>query len=915
MFLIYLGLFVHILIRNRRWRFWLLAHLVATTSLAIIGILSAYHAEHTRQATHLEAIANLKVEQIERWLADRKVAGESLTPRQRTDFLYPFVLPWPVPTMTGETIVFRRTGNEVEYLNQLQRQAGDAGLRSLVEISGLPTASILSSEFNEGAVLPGVDYLGESVFAYTKKIHGTDWYLLTKIARSEIFSNIRTEIIWISAGWLSFLFGGFMLLRMIHHQEEQRINRSKQQAQEVELRALAFKESLLKAIPIAVFYKDRQGRYLGCNAVFSDVTGVTEAEIQGKTVFELWPGEMAAIYHEKDMALMEHPCLQRYESTLKSYNGQTRSVIYTKDVFRDEHGAVAGIIGTFIDITDSKNVERELNQYRLNLESTVAEQTHELQHKNAELILAIEQAEAASKIKSSFLANMSHEIRTPLNGIIGFSELLQRDLTETYQVQRINKVMAAAQHLLGLINDILDFSKIEANRLEIESTRFSLSDMLDNIASLVDAQAREKGLQWVMQIDKTLPDVLSGDPLRVKQILLNFASNAVKFTEQGKIELRVKNRGNVGEKVKIRFEVSDSGVGMDEKALSKLFQPFEQIDMSTTRKYGGTGLGLAISSKLAELMQGKVGVDSTLGRGSLFWFESDFLVPMEAIAPTISQIQSARHYPKRLSGCVLVVEDNPVNSDVAREILAGAGVTVVLAQHGQEALSCLDQHTFDLILMDMQMPVMDGIEATKAIRLREDGKTIPIVAMTANAFAEDRLKCLAAGMSDHLAKPITINSLLGIAAKWLQQPTEQAVFLEGDIPSGILPTGLNELAGLDVDLGLQSVSGKMHSYIRLLKKLLDYHGEDVEKIRVAYSESDWPAIKKLAHSIKGAGGTLGATELSTVAAMLEKAASVDQIDNMENIEETIKRFITEHQSLMDGLRNVLTNQESLNASK
>jgi PAS domain S-box-containing protein len=378
-------------------------------------------------------------------------------------------------------------------------------------------------------------------------------------------------------------------------------------------------------------------------------------------------------------------------------------------------------------------------------------------------------AEGANRAKSEFLANMSHEIRTPLNAIVGLNYLLRREGVTPQQALRLDKIDSAGQHLLSIINDILDLSKIEAGRVQIETTNFHLSAVLDAVQSIIAESARAKGLAVTVD-GNAVPLWLRGDPTRLRQALLNFAGNAVKFTEKGSISLNAKLIQDRGDDLQIRFSVTDTGIGLAPEQIPRLFQPFAQADMSTTRKYGGTGLGLAITSRLAELMQGECGVDSEKGVGSTFWFTAVLhrghgALPAAATeSPTTAEDLLRRHYR---GARVLLVEDNEVNREVALAMLHGVGLAVEEATDGLEAVAMAGASSYDLVLMDMQMPRMGGLEATRAIRLLAGWESRPILALTANAFDDDRLACKAAGMNDFVTKPMDVNALYSALLKWL----------------------------------------------------------------------------------------------------------------------------------------------------
>ncbi|MFM8333843.1 MAG: ATP-binding protein [Candidatus Methylumidiphilus sp.] len=521
------------------------------------------------------------------------------------------------------------------------------------------------------------------------------------------------------------------------------------------------------------------------------------------------------------------------------------------------------------DITDRKQTAAELELHRHHLEDLVRWRT-------AEMLAAKEAAEAANLAKSAFLANMSHEIRTPLNAVIGLTHLLRKQITDAKPQAQLAKVETAAQHLLSVINDILDLSKIEAGRLGLENTEFSPAQVIERACAMLAERAAAKRLRLVQHIDLAVPAQLHGDPLRLGQVLLNFISNAIKFSERGQISVRARLLEDDGVNVLLRLEVEDQGIGISPAQQQRLFQAFTQADDSTTRKYGGTGLGLVIAKRLADMMGGEVGLNSAPGVGSVFWMTARLRRLAEPAAPPAAAAQSpeqvlTQHY-RGLR--VLVAEDDPVNQEVACELLADIGLAVDVAADGAEAVARVAAGGYALVLMDLQMPVMDGFDATRAIRQLPKGKgMLPIVAMTANAFDENRQECLDAGLDDHVGKPVDPETLYATLLRWLS-PAAQPTVADRPAPDAAavaVPAMLASIAGLDAQTGLEHVGGKLPSYLRMLGLFLANHGKDAALLQAHLALGEMPEATRLAHTLKGVAATLGAEGLRLAALELEQA--------------------------------------------
>ncbi|HEX6734880.1 MAG TPA: response regulator [Azonexus sp.] len=508
-------------------------------------------------------------------------------------------------------------------------------------------------------------------------------------------------------------------------------------------------------------------------------------------------------------------------------------------------------------LEDQKRTADELAQHRHHLEELVGRRT-------AELAAAKEAAEIANRAKSLFLANMSHEIRTPMNAIVGLVHILQRAVADPAQRDKLDKIRESADHLLVVISDVLDISKIEAGKLQLEHIDFELPPLMDKVAALIRERAEAKGLELRIEPPPAEPRWLRGDPTRISQALLNYLGNAVKFTERGHIALACSVRPLGDGLSELRFEVRDTGIGIEPAAVERLFTAFEQADNSTTRMFGGTGLGLAITRRLAELMGGQAGVSSAPGAGSTFWFTARLqhgvqALPLPLAGPSPADVEQRL----RAAGAgrrVLLCDDNRINQEVARDLLEAVGLQVALAGDGAEALAVIAHESFDLVLMDMQMPVMDGLEATRRIRAKAELAALPVLAITANAFAEDRQACIDAGMNDFVVKPVDPEALYATLLRWLQPtaatpPAPDPQPAAGPDDNGLLPL-LAGIDGLDLDAALVVTRGSPQRLARLLRLFASGHAGDVASLRAALASGDRLAAERVAHGLKGIAGTL-----------------------------------------------------------
>ncbi len=564
------------------------------------------------------------------------------------------------------------------------------------------------------------------------------------------------------------------------------------------------------------------------------------------------------------------------------------------------------------EIEDRKKAEDALQKAHQGLENRVEERTAELKQSNDELKKAMVLAESASKAKSDFLANMSHEIRTPLNGIIGMSELALEGNLSYHDRETVQVISVEADSLLRIVNDILDFSKIEAGMMALEEIPFAIRILVEDLATSLSWQAEDKDLEVIIVIANDVSDRVVGDPGRLRQILMNLTDNALKFTQAGKIILQVEMASHQDDQVEIQFSVTDTGIGIAPDKQKTIFESFTQSDGSTTRKYGGTGLGTTISKQLVELMGGKITLESVVGEGSTFRFNVFF----KKTSDNKEAVRVCKKHTvvkdQREKAHILLVEDYPTNQQIALRHLEAAGYCVDLAENGRQAVQAFKRKVYDIILMDIQMPEMDGYQATDAIRKLE-GKSIkytrtPIIAMTAHALQGYKEKCLTAGMDDFITKPLKRKDLLTMARKWAPSGADPVVRLPYPEPEPEMEAEVEADQGstttehhfpeenppLDYDRAIEEFGGDEGFLLQVIDGFLTNLGAQTKIINQALRDNDTESIMREAHSIKGGAANLTAEDLASIASQLEQAAKVgvlhDGLVMVETLEAEIARL-------------------------
>lgn len=642
--------------------------------------------------------------------------------------------------------------------------------------------------------------------------------------------------------------------------------------------SLEMEAMLNHAIPIFL-------RGLGCATAAVLVCG--DGEVDGSAPVFILP--RAANRNQQLNDILARYCAKMPQLDLPALleTPQSGLYYYAWHLCDERQGAL--LLGRSTPLHQALQLEIAPLVYKLGHALNACRQFASLQATQQEMAQARDAAQAANRAKSNFLATMSHEIRTPLNAVINLSELLLESELTPRQRELVDGICQGGVSLFQLVNDVLDFSKIEAGKMEIQYSNVELRSLLEGVGNLFERQATQKGLQFGLSIAPDVPRMLSCDQTRLRQVLQNLLANAIKFTERGRVHMAIRMTEPNPAGRDLMFQIIDSGIGIRDEEQSKLFEEFHQMDPALNRRFGGSGLGLAIAARLVQMMDGAIGCQSRYGEGSTFWFTLPYQrLPQAATAPETS-------LPASLDGKILLVEDSPTNQMVASALLAKVGCQITVVDNGQDAIAAVTAQPFDLVLMDVSMPGMDGLEATRRIRaIMGPPSAVPIIAMTAHAFAEDKAACLAAGMNDYLTKPLHREQLHVMLARWLQQQDPVT-------PGQSAPPSADEAAPI-IDEQVLAQLAKDTSEVVLLKVLdlfLEESKNNLTALEASLANGDWVQFTKLAHAIKSSAGAMGAKALHQISGQLEQLSRQGERSSLPGLCQQLRVIQTQTKQALD----------------